>query len=406
MTIKDKDSKMFSVSCMGSRERYNLPATLQNLGKLECLYTDVYMPAIAPILANKLPLPPSMKALLCRNHKSIPISKVHQQFMLGVAFRNKMRKIKSLKERQNLLIEYGTKYSLEVAKKLGHDNSVIAFTGAAYETLRRTKELGGYAILDQVDPGLFEWELVKTEFQKYSDWETSANAVDWSKKFEKRVELELQEADEIIVNSLYSQKSLEYWGVDKKITVLPIASSIARKRKNIINSKNSLKLLFLGGLSIRKGVHYALQAVDILIKQGINVELVLAGELFINENKLTEYKGNKYIGTVSTIDIPDLIDSCDVLIFPTLSDGFGMVQIEAISRGMPVISSKNCASVVKDSVSGFVLEEVNVETLIEKITFYFKNRDILAEHSQAAYLDSNNYTPNNFIKVVKDKLLK
>ena len=43
----------------------------------------------------------------------------------------------------------------------------------------------------------------------------------------------------------------------------------------------------------------------------------------------------------------------DVLVFPTLSDGVGLVQLEAMSLGLPVISTPHCGDVVRDGVDGF-----------------------------------------------------
>ena len=49
----------------------------------------------------------------------------------------------------------------------------------------------------------------------------------------------------------------------------------------------------------------------------------------------------------------------DVFILPTLSDGFGLTQLEAQSWKLPVIASRHCGEVVRDGENGVVLEEVS-----------------------------------------------
>ncbi|KAF7780797.1 hypothetical protein PMAN_a1893 [Pseudoalteromonas marina] len=402
LLTKMKNNK-FTVSCMGSRERYSLPLALNVAGKLNYLYTDIYMPYWATKATPMFNGSPAIKALLCRNHKDLPWSKVRQQFILGLDFRAKTRKAKTLAEKQQLLIYYGGKYAKTVGSQIKHGENLIAFTGGALESMRASKDTGGTVILDQVDPGLAEWELIQEETAKYSDWGANSSSGHWNKGFQERVKSELEIADEIIVNSEYSKKSIEYWGVDKKITVLPIASSISRQQRININTDRPLRLLCLGNVSIRKGVHYAVAAVDRLVKQGFKVELVLAGELLVEKSKLQEFSGHKYIGTVASNDIPTLIDSVDVLLFPTLSDGFGMVQVEAISRGTPVISSAACAQIIENNKSGFVIQKMSVDAIEECIEKYCNDRELLSHHSKEAYLRSEIYTQQQYNQIIRSK---
>jgi len=384
------------VSCMGSRERYAIPLALQEAGCLTRLYTDIYVPAWISGLGGADFLPSSVRALLGRNHPCLPFNMVSSQFSLGLEYRIKTRKARSLFELQELAENYGRQFSFTVGQHLKNENALIAFTGEALESFNACERKGVKKILDQVDPGLFEWELVESEISKYPSWGESSENSSWSKSFEKRVESELELADHIIVNSEYSAESLRYWGVGKNVTVLPIPSSVNRKRKDKINTSKPLKVLFLGFLSLRKGVHIALKAIDLLVKKGFEVQLILAGLCLIEPSKLNEYEGNHYLGPVPASAVPELIDSCDVLLFPTLSDGFGMVQVEAISRGIPVITTKNSAAIIVNNESGFIVPASDVEAVARCVEKYCEDRALLSEHSASAYTRASFFTTDSY----------
>lgn len=394
-----------SVVCIGSRERYGLPVTLHKLGLLDCLYTDIYMPDWVSSYANFVNHK-GLKSLLSRHHPLLPSSLVRAQSILGLELRMKLRKANSLYERQVHLCHSMPSFSRSVIKGLskGHSSQILGFSGQALEVYRYCKEDGKRVIHDQVDPGLYEWELVASEIDKNPGWECNHKDSRWNAQFEKRIRSELEIADDVIVNSEYSKMALEQWGITDKVKVLPIASSIPRVKRTHINSDSPLRVLFLGLLSIRKGVHIALTAVDNLIRAGKSIELVLAGESIIAPDKLRQFKGAEYIGPVPSSLVPALIDSCDVLLFPTFSDGFGMVQVEAISRGMPIISTPNAAQVIEDGVSGFIVSVGSVEEVENRLTEYLNDRDLLRIHSNNAYLRAELFSQKKFIPLVANIL--
>lgn len=402
--VTGDDSKLdmkYIVSCMGSRERYGLPVALENSGRLHKFYTDIYMPHWLSKAARSYDFSPGVKALLQRNHPNLPFEKVSQSPLNAIRFRRKVRAAKTLSSKQLALLKYGELFAKSVARKIPKGASFVGFTGGCLESFKRVKELNGFCIMDQVDPGLFEWELVGKERKKFPGWELGGEQ-NWSVDFERRVREELDLADQVIVNSGHSQRAMEYWGVNKPISILPIASGISPHPRVSINVDRPLRVLFLGLLCLRKGVHHAITAVDRLVERGVEIELILAGESLIQEEMISKHRGLTYVGPVATSEIPALLDSSDVLLFPTLSDGFGMVQVEALSRGLPVVASQNCAEVVDSGKSGVVLEETSAESIAEVLKSYADDRALLSIHSKGAYIKSKEFSVSKYGQVVNE----
>jgi glycosyltransferase involved in cell wall biosynthesis len=87
----------------------------------------------------------------------------------------------------------------------------------------------------------------------------------------------------------------------------------------------------------------------------------------------------RFLGSVDKATTERLYRESDVFLFPTLSDGFGLTQLEALGHGLPVIASRNCAQVVEDRDNGLVLPEVSPETIAQAIMELIRDRDLLAK---------------------------
>lgn len=83
-----------------------------------------------------------------------------------------------------------------------------------------------------------------------------------------------------------------------------------------------------------------------------------------------------YFGAVAQKDLPDFYNKMDVFIFPSsrLAESLGLVGLEAMSCGIPVIGAKQggCMEYVTDSENGFLFEVGNYKSLAEKIINYYK----------------------------------
>ena len=94
----------------------------------------------------------------------------------------------------------------------------------------------------------------------------------------------------------------------------------------------------------------------------------------------------------------------DILIFPTRCDGFGMVQLEAMSFGIPVIASPNCAKVVQENSNGFI--EDDASSIANRILYLNDNREALKQFSNSALKRVADFSEANFQKTLSSELLK
>jgi glycosyltransferase involved in cell wall biosynthesis len=77
----------------------------------------------------------------------------------------------------------------------------------------------------------------------------------------------------------------------------------------------------------------------------------------------------------------------DVFIFPTLSDGFGLTQLEAQSWKLPVIASRYCGEVVRDGFNGVLLDEVSGESIAEVLREFLEAPHTLSAMSVRSSVD-------------------
>ncbi|WGV24075.1 glycosyltransferase family 4 protein [Halotia branconii] len=164
-------------------------------------------------------------------------------------------------------------------------------------------------------------------------------------------------------------------------------------------SKNPdiLHVLFVGGLCLRKGVPYLLQAIELC---GSNIELTLIGSKTSEINdflKKSECRFN-YVPTMTKAQLREYYWQSDVLVLPSLVDTFGWVAMEAMACGLPVIVSENCGVPVPDE--NWRVPIMNAEAIAEKLLTLHHNREYYASLGNIA----SNFAQKFTAKLYREQL--
>jgi len=149
--------------------------------------------------------------------------------------------------------------------------------------------------------------------------------------------------------------------------------------------RRPLKLLFVGGLSQRKGLSYLFKALDQL---GKAVEMTIVGKRPPDRCAALEreLQKHRYIETLPHAGILAEMAGADVFVFPSLFEGFGLVLLEAMSRGVPCITTPHTAGpdFMIDGHDGFIVPIRDVDAIVEKVLHLHDHPDELAAMKQAA----------------------
>lgn len=150
---------------------------------------------------------------------------------------------------------------------------------------------------------------------------------------------------------------------------------------------NVFRVIFVGGMTIRKGLHYLLQAFAELNLP--NSELLLVGAIN-DEIKpfFRKYSGHfRYIGHVPQACLREHYSQSSVFVIPSLDEGAAMVQYQAMACAIPVIGTPHTGSenLIEDGVQGFIIPIRNTEALKGKLTYLYENPEIRNRMGKAAY---------------------
>jgi glycosyltransferase involved in cell wall biosynthesis len=364
---------------LGAREHYAVPRALQLGGLLGEFITDLWMRwgsfgRFHPGLSDARIAAPNISALAFELRASLS----RENGWNLITRRNEWFQRRAVKQ-----LERTYKHSTN-----GH-HTVFAYSYAAEQIFKFAREWGWRTVLGQIDPGPAEERIVANLHQRDdSNWEP-APADYWD-----RWRSECALADEIVVNSAWSLDALISEGVPpEKISVIPVAyetdtdsKPFHRHYPRAFSSERPLRVLFLGQINLRKGVGHLLDAVRLM--NGENVEFWFVGPTEIRiPPDLREHGQVKWFGVAPRGGVDRYYRDADVFILPTLSDGFGLTQLEAQSWKLPVIASRNCGQVVRNGFNGMLLEEVSGQAIAGVLLRFLKSPDTLCTMSMRSGID-------------------
>ena len=171
----------------------------------------------------------------------------------------------------------------------------------------------------------------------------------------------------------------------------PIDTAVARERLGL---PGDIKVVFtLGNLIKRKGFNYLIDAMEQVCRQRGDVHCFIGGagpergSLQRQIDRLHLGEKVRLLGSVPSDILPLWMNACDLFVLPSLSESFGVVQIEALACGKPVVSARNRGSeeVVISDEYGLLVEPADPEDLAEKILVALDrewDREAILEYAQ------------------------
>lgn len=375
---------------LGNRNAANALKALSESGILGLVVTAFY------VSGNflKLSLPSrAKKELKRRNWIEISNEKI-LQFPLIEIFRIVFLKLGIFRDKQANLVNLiykniDKKASQVLSKNLKSIRAVYAYEDAAFDLFKVAKNNNIKTFYDL--PTLHFQEVRKfhqSEYERFPEFRSCLSALDepdW-KLERKRQELIL--ADKVIVASYSTFNSLVVNNIDKKkIKIMPYGADFSSIKINKKENNKNLELLYVGRVTPMKGIHYLIEAVKKIKNKKIKLRIVGLNNYPNNWLEKTISRNNENISLVGSLPYEELASyylNSDLFVFPSLYEGFGLVILEAMSYGLPVLSSDVgiAADLLKDGQAGEIIDCKNINLLAEKILYYYENRDSLKEMSQ------------------------
>lgn len=242
-----------------------------------------------------------------------------------------------------------------------------------------------YGALNICDRGsshiLYQEEILREEYER---WGVPFRPFD--RRIVERELQEYEECDLITVPSTFAFRSFVEKGVSEG-KVAKLAYGVDLHLFHPVPKEDDVfRVIYVGAMSLRKGVPYLLEALATL--QLPKFELWLIGGL-TDEIKpfFKKYEGRfRYLGVVPRTKLYQYYSQGSVFVIASLEEGLALVQAQAMACGLPVIATTNTGAedLFTNGIEGFIVPIRSPEAIRERVVYLYEHPEVREEMAQAA----------------------
>lgn len=299
--------------------------------------------------------------------------------------------------------EYLEFFDRNAAKKVKEYQILHVLQDYCNSTIREAIKSGIPYVYEQIQPFDFaQIECLKREIEIAGFPKSYIENRFPKEKTEKQLE-NLEYATAIIAASATTEKSLVGY-TNKPIYTFPYGASFSGIskvnyiRRNKQESK-TLQALYVGSISLIKGVHYLISLAKKL--ESVPIHFTFVGNPVVEEDQrlvkeILKLKNSTYIKEIPHTQIGTVYQKNDVFLFQGLCEGFGMVTLEAMAYGLPCLVSVGGRGVVENGVTGYINCNGDVESLVNNLLQLYNDREKLYEMGSTAIKAVKKYSWEKF----------
>lgn len=328
----------------------------------------------------------SLQRLLCGSYRAteLPEQRIRA---LGPPSRV-LRKLATFDPSGRLWHAHSLLFDAWAARRLEAADIFHVWGNDGLHSLRRAKELGMMTVVQRASTHpACQARLLREEHERWGlPFHLPAAGL-------ARSVAEISAADYVLIPSEFVRRSfIEEGFPEQRLLEIPFGADTARFRPPAHRARRPFRVLFAGQIGVRKGVPYLLEAWQRLGWR--DAELWLAGRVEPNFGPiLARWQGLAGLKRLEYVPDPaPLYQQVDLFAFPTVEEGSALVTYEALACGLPVVTTPNAGSVVRDGLDGYLVPIRDAGALAERLERLRLDEELRREMGRSARRQAERFT--------------
>jgi alpha-maltose-1-phosphate synthase len=259
----------------------------------------------------------------------------------------------------------------------------LFYSGAGLRTAKRLRETGVIRVVEAVNSHVeVQRQIMEEEHRRLGLPSPHFH----TREVARRVE-EYQIADAILCPSNFVKKSFEEKGFPaERILVVPYGIDLHASTIPVESNPKTFRVLYVGQISIRKGLRYLFEAFRAL--RHPKKELLIVGPTTYQTGieDMTPPDNTRFLGVLKGEELAQTYRQASIFVLPSIEEGLALVLGEALSYGLPVVATDNSggADLFTNGQEGFLVPIRSPEAIAEKLQRLADEPTLRAKMSTAA----------------------
>jgi glycosyltransferase involved in cell wall biosynthesis len=273
-------------------------------------------------------------------------------------------------------------FDWHLAQNLPECDALVTLSGCGLAAGREQKRRGGRWVCDRCSSHIsFHHEILVEE---YARWGQVFRGVD--PRVLAKEAAEYAEADLVTVPSSFAYRSFIAKGIPaKKVALVPYGVDLQRFRPLAEPANDVFQVLFVGQVSLRKGVPYLLEAFRAFEHPRKKLTIIGSVQPEI-QPFLRNLEGEiAVLGPRPQEEVKQWMSRSHVMVLPSIEEGLATVQGQAMACGCPVIGTDHSGAedLFTDNVEGFIVPIRNAEAIRDKLERLAGDSELRSRMSEA-----------------------